>query len=859
MNVKRMTLKSQEAIENARSIAESNGQQEITSLHLLFALVENEDSFINTLLKKIDIDRNVLNQELIDHIKKLPKVEGIYQISLSRELNQIFKIAEKEANQLQDDYISVEHLFLAIIQVNNSISFKKYDISRDKILSALRELRGNQRVTDQNPEAKYQALEKYARNLTQLARLGKLDPVIGRDEEIRRTIQTLSRRRKNNPILIGDPGVGKTAIVEGLAKRVVDLDVPENLKNKDIIELDMGSLLAGAKFRGEFEERLKAVLKEVEKASGKIVLFIDELHTVVGAGAAEGTVDASNMLKPALARGTLHCIGATTLDEYRKYIEKDAALERRFQPVLVSEPSVEDTISILRGIKEKYEVHHGVQINDSALVAAAIQSNRYIADRFLPDKAIDLIDEACARLRMEIDSMPEELDELERKIRQLEIEKISIRKEKNDIAKERLKKISQEMENLRSRQADLKIRWQNEKEQLKKISEISENIESIKSDIEKAERQGDLGKVAELKYGKLIENQQKLLEMQKKLKSIPKNEQLLKDVIDEEMIAEIVSKWTGIPVSKLMQTEMQKLVTMESILCNRVIGQEQGIKAVSNAIRRSRSGIADPNKPVGSFLFMGPTGVGKTELAKTLAAFLFNTEKAMIRIDMSEFMEKHSVSRLIGAPPGYVGYDQGGYLTEAVRRKPYSVLLFDEIEKAHHDVFNILLQILDDGRLTDGKGRTVDFKNTIIIMTSNIGSHLIYEKENIDSDEVKQELMKVLKSHFRPEFLNRLDDIIVFHRLSQFHLRKIAENQVEMLKKKLKQQRIKLIVTEDALKLLAKIGFDPQYGARPLKRLIQRKIEDKIAIELLDGTISPDDILEINADKDEFAFSVRTE
>jgi ATP-dependent Clp protease ATP-binding subunit ClpB len=852
-----MTIKSQEVIEKANQFAENSGHQELNSLHLLKALLSEQESFIVSLLKKIAVDIPALQNDINQKLYQLPKIDGTYQTVLSKEVNTIFTLAEKEAKQLQDDYISVEHLFLAILHASKIIDLTKFGIDTNKVLNALRELRGNQRITDQNPEAKYQALDKYARNLTQLARLGKLDPVIGRDEEIRRTIQTLSRRRKNNPVLIGEPGVGKTAIVEGLAKRVIDLDVPENLKHKDIIELDMGSLLAGAKFRGEFEERLKAVLKEVEKSDGKIILFIDELHTVIGAGAAEGAVDASNMLKPALARGSLHCIGATTLDEYRKYIEKDAALERRFQPVMVNEPSEQDTISILRGIKEKYELHHGVQIEDSALVAAAVLSSRYISDRFLPDKAIDLIDEACARLRMEIDSMPEELDELERKIRQLEIEKISIKKEKSVIAGERLENINKEMEILRSKQADLKIRWEHEKRILKLISSHSEEIDVIKSQIELAERKGDLGKVAELKYGTLMQKQKDMQLLQTELKNIPDEQQLLNDVIDEEMIAEVVAKWTGIPISKLLQSEMKKLVNMETKLGERVFGQEQGIRSVANAIRRSRSGISDPNKPIGSFLFMGPTGVGKTELAKTLAEFLFDTEKALIRVDMSEFMEKHSVSRLIGAPPGYVGYDEGGFLTEAVRRKPYSVLLFDEVEKAHPDVFNILLQILDDGRLTDGKGRTVDFKNTIIIMTSNIASQLIYEQKDMEEPKFKEDLKNVLQQYFRPEFLNRLDEIIIFHRLLLEHIKQIAEYQMQLLEKKLANQRIQLTYEKNVIEKLAKEGYDAHFGARPLKRLLQQQIENKLALQLLDGQIAKGKSIHITMDKDEFVFEMK--
>ncbi|MDY6915964.1 MAG: ATP-dependent chaperone ClpB [Candidatus Cloacimonadota bacterium] len=855
MNINRLTIKSQEALAEAQQIASDNGQQEISSLHLLAAMLKQEGSFIVNVMQKMEVDLLGLRTRIDQELQKLPRVSGAVQSTLSTELNRVLTQAEKEAQKLDDEYVSLEHLLIAVVEkAKMPFDLKEYGLKRDKLLLAMQEIRGNQKVTDQNPEAKYQALEKYTRNLTKLARLGKLDPVIGRDDEIRRTIQTLSRRRKNNPVLIGEPGVGKTAIVEGLAKRVVDLDVPENLKDKDILELDMGSLLAGAKFRGEFEERLKAVLKEVEKAEGKIVLFIDEIHTVVGAGAAEGAVDASNMLKPALARGTLHCVGATTLDEYRKHIEKDAALERRFQPVYISEPSVEDTISILRGIKEKYEVHHGVQITDGALVAAAVQSQRYISDRFLPDKAIDLIDEACASLRMEINSMPQELDDVERKIRQLEIEKLSVKKEKDKLSQERLEKINNEMETLRQKQADLKVRWHHEKELLKNISKVSEEIDQIKAEAERAEREGDLGKVSELKYGKLIQKQKELEELKKKLASIPKDKQLLKEQIDEEMISEIISKWTGIPVSKLMESEQQKLLRMEKVLEKRVVGQEEGLRAVSDAIRRSRSGLADIQKPIGTFMFMGPTGVGKTELAKALAEFLFDTEKAMVRIDMSEFMEKHSVSRLVGAPPGYVGYDQGGYLTEAVRRRPYSVILFDEIEKAHQDVFNILLQILDDGRLTDGKGRTVDFKNTVIIMTSNIASDMIYEQDKMEDEELKEKLRLALRNHFRPEFLNRLDDIIIFHRLNKEQLKDIVKIQLIYLQKRLTDKRIELEFTESALNELAELGFDPQFGARPLKRVIQKEVENRLAMELLEGNLHEGSKITVDYKDNKFTF-----
>ncbi|MCK4312708.1 MAG: ATP-dependent chaperone ClpB [Candidatus Cloacimonetes bacterium] len=855
MNLNRFTIKSQDALDRARQIAEGYGHQEINSVHLLLALIQQEEGFTSSLLKKLDIDSVAIKNALKNYLNKQPKISGVYQTALSRELNEVFTQAEKEAKNLQDEYVSVEHLLIAIISKGKLPSeIKKYQIAKDKILMALKEIRGNQKVTDQNPEAKYQVLEKYARNLTKLARLGKLDPVIGCDDEIRRTIQTLSRRRKNNPVLIGEPGVGKTAIVEGLARRVVDLDVPENLKHKDIIELDMGALLAGAKFRGEFEERLKAVLKEVEKAEGKIILFIDEIHTVVGAGAAEGAVDASNMLKPALARGTLHCIGATTIDEYRKYIEKDAALERRFQPVMINEPDVEETISIMRGIKDKYEVHHGVQITDTALVSAAVLSNRYISDRFLPDKAIDLMDEACASLRMEIDSMPQELEVVERKLRQLEIEKLSLKKEKDKASKERLNKIQEEMANLKEQQSSLRMRWEHEKNLLKQISQLSEEIDKVKAETEIAERKGDLGRVSELKYGVLVEKQKKLEELKTKMQEIPKDQQLLKEQIDEEMIAEVVAKWTGIPVSKLMQSELQKLVKMEEVLSKRVIGQKEGITALSNAIRRSRSGLADSEKPIGSFLFMGPTGVGKTELAKALAEFLFDTKKAIIRIDMSEFMEKHSVARLIGAPPGYVGYEEGGHLTEAVRRKPYSIILLDEVEKAHHDVFNILLQILDDGRLTDGKGRTVNFKNTVIIMTSNVASQFIYEMGDKPERQIRSKLKESLQQYFRPEFLNRLDDIIIFHRLDKKQIKDIVKIQLGYLQNRVKDKNIEIVFSDAALDKLTEMGFDPQFGARPLKRVIQKEIENKLAIEILEGKILPGQKIKIDVKDGEFVF-----
>ena len=859
MNFQKLTIKSQEALEAARIIAEEKGQQELLSLHLLAGMLKQEESFIKPILKKIDVDIEGISASIEQELTAMPKVSGVSQVYLSGELNEVLKQAELEQQKFQDDYISLEHLLLGIIEKGKSCSkiLLREKITKDRILLALKEIRGTQRVTDQNPEGKYQALQKYARNLTSLALQGKLDPVIGRDEEIRRTIQILSRRRKNNPLLIGDPGVGKTAIAEGLARRIIDQDVPENLKGKELIELDMAALVAGAKFRGEFEERLKAVLKEVEAAGGKVILFIDEIHTVVGAGAAEGSVDASNMLKPALARGTLHCIGATTMNEYRKYIEKDAALERRFQPILISEPSVEDTISILRGIKEKYEVHHGVQITDGALVAAAVLSNRYISDRFLPDKAIDLIDESCANLKMEIDSMPVELDEIKRKIRQLEIEKLSVQKEKDPLSKERLERLKKEMAELGEEEKRLTLLWEREKEILKQISAISEDIDRVKAEAEQAEREGNLGKVAELKYGLLTQKQKDLDSWKEKMKAIPAEQQLLKEQVDEEMIAEVVAKWTHIPVSKLLQSEMQKLITMEEVLTRRVIGQKEAIEAIANAIRRSRSGLADSEKPIGSFLFLGPTGVGKTELAKTLAMFLFDTEKALIRIDMSEFMERHSVARLIGAPPGYVGYEEGGYLTEAVRRRPYSVILFDEIEKAHSDVFSVLLQILDDGRLTDGKGRTVDFKNTVIILTSNIGSQMIFEQSGEEEESLRGKLMEVLQQYFKPEFLNRLDDIIVFHRLSKEQIKDIVRIQISNLQNRLLDKKISLTLTDRAIDRLAEDGFDPQFGARPLKRVIQRELENKFALEILENKVLENSEVEADFRNGEFVFQTK--
>ncbi|MCK9557086.1 MAG: ATP-dependent chaperone ClpB [Candidatus Cloacimonetes bacterium] len=837
MNTQRLTIKSQELIANAQTMAGEYGHQEITDLHLLKAMFDQEEALIHPLLAKLEIKTDDIMVDLENALRKLPRVQGA-QVYLAQAILDILHVAEKEADRLGDDYISGEHILLGILSTKcesaRILSAKGLD--SDRLLQALKEVRGNQRVTDQNPEAKYQALEKYARNLTRLARMEKLDPVIGRDEEIRRTMQILSRRRKNNPILIGDPGVGKTAIAEGLARRIVTRDVPENLLGKDLLELDMASLVAGAKFRGEFEERLKAVLAEVEKSSGQIILFIDEIHTVVGAGSAEGSVDASNMLKPALARGALHCIGATTIDEYRKYIEKDAALERRFQPILVEEPSMEDTISILRGIKDKYEVHHGVQITDSAIVAAATLSDRYISDRFLPDKAIDLIDEACSRLRLEIDSMPSELDEIERRIRQLEIERLSLGKETDASSKARLEKINEELARLSEERNSMKLQWGNEKKQIEQIRQIKEEIENLRMEAEKAEREGNYEKTAEIRYGSLSAKEHELNALREKKQGTEMT--LLKEQVDEELVAEVVSKWTGIPVSKLASGEMKKLLSLEDVLAQRVVGQKEGIKALANAIRRSRSGLSDENRPIGSFIFLGPTGVGKTELAKTLASYLFDTEKALLRLDMSEFMERHSVARLIGAPPGYVGYEEGGYLTEAVRRRPYSVILFDEIEKAHGDVFNLLLQILDDGRLTDGKGRTVDFRHSVIILTSNIGSQEIYNHQG-DLAEIRPQLMSILRDYFRPEFLNRLDDIIVFHRLDKEQIRRIVRLQLDILADRLAKRDLSLKFSEKLVDHIADVGFDPQFGARPLKRAIQSELEDLLAKSLLTSDIPP--------------------
>ncbi|UCE20922.1 MAG: ATP-dependent chaperone ClpB [Candidatus Aminicenantes bacterium] len=855
----KFTVMAQEAFQQAQSRAEELGNQELKSEHLLWAFLNQEENIVNSVLAKIEVNPSKILEDLNSSLDKVPKVEGGGEVYLSSSLRKIVNNAQKEADKLKDEFISTEHLFIAVLMDKSceaSQILRENGVTEDAVLRALMALRGTQRVTDPQPEAKYRVLERYARDITELAKQGKLDPVIGREDEVRRVIQVLSRRTKNNPVLIGEAGVGKTAIAEGLAQRIANGDVPLPLKNKRLIALDIGALVAGTKYRGEFEDRLKAVLKEIKEAEGDIILFIDELHTIIGAGAAEGAVDASNMLKPPLARGELRCVGATTLNEYKKHIERDAALERRFQQVYVGEPSVEETISILRGLKEKYEVHHGVEIKDSAIVAAATLSNRYIADRYLPDKAIDLIDEAASRIRIEIDSMPQEIDELERRIIQLEIERQALKKEKDKSAKEKLDKLTRELADLKEQSSVLNARWLREKELIDSLNKLKENMDSLKIEEQNAERDGNLEKVAEIRYGKMVEIEKEMKEITDKLAEVQKGEKMLKEEVDEEDVAEVVSKWTGIPVSKMLEGEMEKLVIMESVLSERVKGQDHALRAVSDTIRRARAGIQDASRPLGSFIFLGPTGVGKTELARVLAEFLFDDERAMVRLDMSEYMEKHTVSRLIGGPPGYVGYEEGGQLTEAIKRRPYSIILLDEIEKAHADVFNILLQILDDGRLTDGKGRTIDFKNTIIIMTSNLGSQVIKELSQ-DFEKMEKEVMAIMENHFRPEFLNRMDEIVIFKALSRDVILEIVDIQIEELRERLHDKKIDIELSQKAKKLLAERGYDPVYGARPLKRTIQRDIQNPLAQKILKGKYKERDRIKVDVnDKKEFIFKM---